>query len=123
MCYYNEKGHSIEKAVDIACVECIEKDVLREFLMKNRSEVVGMFLVDYKPSLQRKMDREEAREEGRQEGYQAGISAGENIGFTEAQTQIVKNMLARGMSDEEIIALTECTREFVEQLHENVSRD
>lgn len=82
-----------------------------------------MFLVDYKPSLQRKMDREEAREEGRQEGYQAGISAGENIGFTEAQTQIVKNMLARGMSEEEIIALTECTHEFIEQLHENVSRD
>ena len=66
-----------------------------------------MFLVDYKPSLQRKMDREEGRQEAREE----------------IQTQIVKNMLARGMSDEEIIALTECTREFVERLRENLDRD
>lgn len=108
--YYNEKGHYIEKAVDLACVECIEKDVLREFLLKNRSEVVGMFLVDYKPSLQRKMDREEAREEG----YQDGFSKGEE----KKQTQIVKNMLARKMPDEEIIALTGCTREFIEGIRE-----
>lgn len=62
MRYYNGEGYSIEKAVDLSCLECIEKDILKEFLLKNRSE-------------------------------------------------------------EEIIALTECTREFIEQLHENVSRD
>lgn len=75
-----------------------------------------MFLVDYKPSLQRKMDREE----GREEGYRDGLIAGENIGFTkgeiETQTQIVKNMIARGMQDEEIIDLTGCSQELIDQL-------
>lgn len=86
-----------------------------------------MFLVDYKPSLQRKMDREEGREEGRQEGYRDGLAAGENIGFakgesigfTKNQTQIVKNMIARGMQDEEIIDLTGCSQEFIDQLRNN----
>ena len=59
-----------------------------------------MFLVDYKPSLQRKMDREEGRQEGRQE----------------TQVQIIKNMLAHGMKDEEIIALTGCSQELIHQL-------
>lgn len=113
---YNDEGYSVEKAVDLACTECIEKNVLREFLLKNRSEVVSMFLVDYKPSLQRKMDREE----GREEGYRDGLIAGENIGFTkgeiETQTQIVKNMIARGMQDEEMIALTGCSQELIDRL-------
>lgn len=93
---YSDKGYSIEKAVDLACTECIEKDILKEFLLKNRSEVVSMFLVDYKPSLQRKMDREEGRQE--------------------TQVQIIKNMLAHGMKDEEIIALTGCSQELIHQL-------
>ena len=65
-----------------------------------------MFLVDYKPSLQRKMDREEGREEGLAEG------------LTLKQTQIVKNMLARNIPDEDIISLTECTQEFIDKLRE-----
>lgn len=105
---YSDKGYSIEKAVDLACAECIEEDVLKEFLLKNRSEVVGMFLVDYKPSLQRKMDREEGREIGREEGRKEGCE--------ENQTRIVKNMIARGMKDEDIIALTECSQELIDQL-------
>ena len=118
--YYSDMGYPTEKAVDLACVECIEKDILKEFLLKNRSEVVNMFLVDYKPSLQRKMDREEGREEGRTEGRMEGLIEGRTEGHTEGrmekQTQIVKNMLARNMPDEDIIALTECTQEFIDKL-------
>lgn len=102
--YYSVKGYTIEKAVDFACIDCIEKDILKEFLLKNRSEVVNMFLVDYKPSLQRKMDREEGREKGRAEGHE------------ETLVQVVKNMLAHGMQDEDIIALTECSQDFIDQL-------
>lgn len=109
---YGEKGYLIEKAADLACAECIEKDILREFLLKNRSEVVSMFLVDYKPLLQRKMDREE--------GYRDGLTDGKNIGFTkgeaETQAQIVKNMLAHDMKDEDIIVLTGCSQELIDQL-------
>lgn len=109
---YSDKGYSIEKAVNLACAECIDEDILKEFLLKNRSEVVGMFLVDYKPSLQRKMDREEGREMGRQEGREIGRKEG----CEETQTQIVKNMLARGMKDEDIIALTGCSQNLIDQL-------
>ena len=102
--YNNEKGYSIEKAVDRACTDCIDENVLRDFLLKNRSEVVSMFLVDYKPSLQREMDREE--------GYRDGFTKGE----AKIQTQIVKNMIARGMTDEDIMSLTGCSQEFIEKL-------
>ncbi len=119
--YYNtEKSYSIEQAVDTACMECIKKDILRNFLLKNRSEVMDMFMIDYHPSLLRKMDREDGYEDGFADGKSAGLSEGESVGFTkgelEKQKQIVKNMICHGMTDKEIMTLTDCPQELIDDL-------
>lgn len=39
-----------------------------------------------------------------------------NEGIEEKQTIIVRNMLNRGMSDEDIMAIAECDIEFIEKI-------
>ncbi len=63
-----------------------------------------MFLVDYNPSLLREMDRED--------GYEDGFANGE----LESKKQIIKNMLAHGMTLKEIMTLTDCPKELIEDL-------
>ncbi len=41
------KGLPLAEAVDEACRECIEKDILRSFLEKNRSEVMEVLLTTF----------------------------------------------------------------------------
>lgn len=70
-----KSGYPRDIAVNLAVDECIESNILQDFLIKHRSEVVDMFLVDYKPELQRKFDREE----GFNEGKSIGIAEGEYL--------------------------------------------
>ena len=51
---------------------------------------------------------DDSREEGREEGIA--------LGAEQMKCDIVKNMLKRGMSDEEICALAECAMEFVNEV-------
>ena len=55
---------------------------------------------------------EEERSIGRKEGHQLGLQEGRRI--------IVRNMLMRGMSDGDIMAIAECDREFIDGLRANI---
>jgi predicted transposase YdaD len=43
-----------------------------------------------------------------------GILEGRREGVLEGRQQIVRNMLVRNMSDEDIMAITECDKEFID---------
>lgn len=60
---YLKKGYGQKEAVECAVDECIEKDVLRDVLMKHRAEVMDMFLTTF----DKKMYEEALRQEGREE--------------------------------------------------------
>lgn len=60
---YNNIKDAIERAID----RCIEEDVLKGFLIKNRWEVVKVVELDYTHDRQIQLEREEGREEGRVE--------------------------------------------------------
>lgn len=68
---YDALQDAIERAID----HCIEKNVLRSFLIKNRSEVVKAMTLDYTFDRQIMLEREEARTEGHREGRQDGLKA------------------------------------------------
>lgn len=70
---YRGNGLDLQTAVDRACVYCIEHDILREFLEKNRSEVMRVLLTEWNPKKQREMDIRDAREEGHSAGRMEGI--------------------------------------------------
>jgi hypothetical protein len=81
---YQNNGMTLEEATDTACQYCIEHNILREFLLKNRSEVRRVLLTEYNAKHQRKLDQRDAKEEGliegRIEGRIEGLKRGELIG-------------------------------------------
>ena len=56
---------------------------------------------------ERRIGRKEGREEGRRQGKEASLFI------------VVKNMLARGMAETDIMAIAECDREFVARVRES----
>ena len=64
------KEQTLEDAVEQTIRECMEEDVMADFLKRNRAEVVKMCLYEYDEEKQREFDREEGREEGREEERQ-----------------------------------------------------
>ncbi len=64
---YSE-NQPLEAAIEQTVDECIQEDVLRDFLLTHKAEVKKMCLYEYDEERQRKWDREEGRKEGREEG-------------------------------------------------------
>lgn len=74
---HKENGHEdLKAAIELAIDRCIEKNVLKDFLMEHRWEVVKAMELDYTFDRQLKLEREGARMEGRQEGLQEGRQEG-----------------------------------------------
>ena len=78
---YTDLGDAIERAID----RCIEEDVLRDFMITRRSEVVKVTKLDYTFDRQILLEREDAREEGRAEGR-----AEERV---ESMTESIRNLM------------------------------
>ena len=53
---------TLEEAVKRTIRECMEEDVMADFLKRNRAEVVKMCLYEYDEEKQREFDREEGRD-------------------------------------------------------------
>lgn len=53
---------------------------------------------------------------GIETGIQRGIQTGIQTGIDDKTRNVVINMLKRGMSDEDIIAIAECTQELIDEL-------
>ena len=62
-----EAGKEIAEAAATAIDTCIERNILRDYLIKHKAEVTGMILTEYNEKLHEKTLREEGREEGRRE--------------------------------------------------------
>ena len=60
-------------AVEKAITECIQEDILREFLLQNRAEAKAMSIYEYDEEKTMRMLREEAFEDGFEDGQQHGI--------------------------------------------------
>ena len=87
-------AEAVEKAVD----ECIEEGILVDFLRENRAEAIKVSIYEYDEELHFRTLYEEGVEDG--------------LCIT------IRNMLARGMADEDIMAIAECGQELIEQVRE-----
>ncbi|MDD2959868.1 MAG: hypothetical protein PHR92_15345 [Lachnospiraceae bacterium] len=95
---YLEQKLSTEDAVDAASQYCIENDILKQFLLKNRNEVRQLILTEYNEKKHMEMERRDERAEGIREGKFA----------------VAKLMLERGETIEYICEITELSREEIE---------
>ena len=64
------KEMTIEEAVEQAIGECIEENILKEFLEKNRAEAKTVSIYEYNEEEHIRMEREEAFENGRKAGIE-----------------------------------------------------
>ena len=93
-------AEAVEKAVDY----CITAGILSDFLRKNRAEVIMLSIFEYDEEAHHKLLFEE------------GVEAGRERGSKEKTCSIIRNMLERGMTDEDIMAIAECGQEIIEQV-------
>ena len=89
-----EDDDDLENAIERAIDRCIEENVLRDFLIKRRSEVVKAMTLDYTFDRQLMLEREEARTEGLEEGIEKGIEQGIEKGIEQGIEQGIKVLIS-----------------------------
>lgn len=97
------KEYTLEESVEKAVTECIRKGIRKDFLRKNRAEVVKTGIFEYNEELH----RESLLSEGREEGWQA------------CRREIYSRMLKNNKTPEEISTLTGESVEYLYQLQKN----
>ena len=100
-------SQSIEEAVERAVNECIEEDVLADFLLQNKAEAIKMSIFEYNQEAHMKC----VRQEGYVEGVTDGIAIGKSQGIAEGRSRgIIEGIL------ELLTELGEVPKEFEEEL-------
>ena len=101
---YQRQGLGVQEAVEIAINECIEEDILRDFFLARKDEVLKMTHLDYTWEKREKMIRKEEYEDGEARGYERGS---EDSRYETIQTMLAANIdvaiiLKSGFTLEEI---------------------
>ncbi len=79
-------------------------DIMADFLNKEKAGVIRMHVLDY--------NEEKHRESLIQEGFDRGISQG----ISKKTMNVIRNMILRGQSDQDIIAIAECTQKQIDEV-------
>ena len=84
----------LNRAVESAVEECIRKDILKDFLLEQKAEVVAMSIYEY--------NEEYAKKANFEAGEEAGYAKGEEVGYVrgrdEGQERV--NQLIRMLSEQ-----------------------
>ncbi|OUP82959.1 hypothetical protein B5F07_12370 [Lachnoclostridium sp. An169] len=120
-------GNPLEQAVEETVDECIENNILRDILEKNRAEVIGMILTSFDQEEYEKTIRDESYEDGHSDGYKEGCADGYNSGFAEGEEQLLRRMvekkLSKGKSVSEIAAELDMEEEQILHVIEKMEKE
>ena len=94
----------LPEAVDRAINECIEEDILRDFLMKHKAEARAMSIFEYDQERHMQQERE------------AGIEKGRRQGEEQLLRRLVQKKLAKGMNITDIAEALEETEERIRKI-------
>ena len=97
----------------MAVDECINEDVLREFLLENKAEVVKMFLTEY--------NEKQTLENTYNDGVEIGKAQGIKFGERRKLIEMVYKKMKRGKTVEEIADDLEENIEVVKQIYGNIN--
>ena len=73
---YTDEYKDINQAVEQAVTECIEENILADFLRKNRAEAIEMCIFEYDDKREKELIRKAEYAEGMKEGESIGREAG-----------------------------------------------
>lgn len=108
---YHKEGMSYEDAVKKAVDECIEENILKEFFVENKAEVVSMTIFEY--------DEEEHMRLERKEQFEKGEEVGENKKLLE----LINKKLKKGKTIPQIADELEEDEENIGRLIEQMRAD
>ena len=86
----------------MAVDECINEDVLREFLLENKAEVVKMFFTEYNEKQTLENMYNDGVEVGKEKGIEIGKDQGIKFGECRKLIEMVYKKMKRGKTVEEI---------------------
>lgn len=92
------RNMELDSAVEQAVNECVQNNILAEFLRRNKSEVIAMSIFEY--------DKEEEERKLRQAEYEGGYDAGYDTGYGKGKQEIIRNMFHAGETIEKIARYT-----------------
>ena len=112
-----DSQNGFEKAVE----ECIENNILREYLKRKTKEVLNMLLAEYDYetdiAVQRAEEHEIAFAEGIERGIEQGIEQGFSDGSYKKALETAKNLIGLRLSIEDIAQATGLSQEEVEAIN------
>lgn len=101
---YKKQKNNLENAIKAAAKHCIENDILREFLLKNETEVVVMLFGVYEEEMEKQVIREEAEARGEARGRKEERAKAEKRIIKERARTTIDMALDFGCSNEEILS-------------------
>ena len=112
-----------EDGFESAIKECIQNDILREYLQRKSKEVINILIAEYDYdvdiAVQREEEREIALQEGEAKGFSIGMAQGKQEGISEdsyqAKLETAKLMQAHNYPIAEICMMTGLTKEEIEK--------
>ena len=117
----------IEKAVSTAIEECIDNNVLREFLEKERAVIMSLSVFEFNKEREFKIVRQDEREEGirigMERGLQQGMERGLQQGMERGITAYFNQAVKYGASTEDAISDAAIEFNVTEEYIKNIIED
>ena len=105
---YMELEAAVKKAVD----ECIQNGILKEFLQRNKAEVIAVSIFEYDKEEEERKLRKAEFEAGEQRGIEKGIQKGRQ----EERLKIVQSLVEKGMPVAEIADILKVSEKDVGEM-------
>ena len=101
----------LENAIEQAITQCIRENVLKDFLIENRTEVTHVMTLDFTFERRLELQRAEAAEEGEKNGMQKKL-------YELVQKKLLKNKSLEQIADE-----LEETPDAIRPLYEQIKEE
>ncbi len=109
-------GLSDRDAINQTIDECIEENRLKDILINQRSEVLGVLLSTFNKERYEQGLKDDAYQAGHTDGFENGFENGLLEGSKKALYDLIQKKLEKGKSIEDIAEEIEQSIEYVEQL-------
>lgn len=111
----NEISGNLEDAIEKAINQCMEENVLRDFLAQHREEVMHVMTLDYTFEQRLEMQRAEAIEDGER--------IGKEIGKEEKLSEQIRKKIQKGKPLDQIADELEEVPETIRPLYEKIKQE
>ncbi len=119
----NEISGNLEDAIEKAINQCMEENVLRDFLAQHREEVMHVMTLDYTFERRLEMQRAEAIEDGERIGKEIGKVIGYEIGKEEKFSEQIRKKIQKGKPLDQIADELEEVPETIRPLYEKIKQE